>query len=126
MLNGKKTITIVNMVHDRTADEDIISCRTLTGCSWFARIKASETDVGMQKSRQHLIRIPAPKAGFVPADRWSGYGWTLKAGDKIVSGAKYITTAAEFAALKGTDVCTITDVHDNRDKPLPHWFVEGA
>lgn len=126
MFNGKKTITVINLIHDRTTDEDVISCKTLTGCSWFARIKASETDVGLQKSRQHLIRIPYPKAGYVSPDQWRGFGWTLKAGDKIVSGAQYITTAAEFASLKGANVCTIEDVHDNTRNPLPHWFIEGA
>lgn len=97
-----KTVTITHLAYDGDADKDVETVQTFAGCSWYGQTKAAVTDDGLRSACVYKCRIPEESAADgEPA---------IARGDKISCG----------------DVtATVIDVHDNRGKPAPHWYVEA-
>lgn len=124
MFNGKQTITVVSLLHDRLQDTDRVTCVELHGCSWFETDGTTGQDT-KSNSRDIKVRIPDCKNYIKPEDFNGTTGWTLRNGDKVILGEMEITSATDFGSLRGPDVMTVREVHDNRNKPLPHIYVRG-
>lgn len=124
MFNGNEVITVVNLIHDRLTDTDRVTCVTLRGCSWFETDGTTGQDT-KSNSRDIKVRIPDVSQYVKPADFNGMTGWSLRKGDKIILGEMTVTSATDFGNLRGPDIMTIREVHDNRDKPLPHLYVRG-
>ena len=136
MLNANKTITVVNICYDADADADVYLCRPLSGCSWYARDKVAVDSSGLHHARVFSIRIPEACAAGFPYYTPQQYkelsmqekaaGWTLSPGSKILNRFAESISEAEFSALSEEDFCTVLEAHDNRGRPIPHWYVGGA
>lgn len=103
MLGCDKTVTITHLGYDGQADKDVETVRTFAGCSWYGQTKAAVTSEGLQSASLYKCRIPEEAAGSAPL--------VCARGDKIACG----------------DVtATVLDVHDNRGRPAPHWYIEAS
>lgn len=103
MLGCDKTVTITHIGYDGEKDQDVEQMQTFTGCSWYGQTKAAVTNEGLKAASVYKCRIPEDATGGAPL--------VCARGDKITCG----------------DVtATVLDVHDNRGKPAPHWYVEAS
>lgn len=103
MLGCDKTVTITHIGYDGKKDQDVEQTQTFTGCSWYGQTKAVVTTEGLKAASVYKCRIPEDANGGAPL--------VCARGDKITCG----------------DVtATVLDVHDNRGKPSPHWYVEAS
>ena len=137
MLGCDKTVTVVNLWHDKAAVRDVYCCHVFHGCSWYARQIHTADTAGLHRSALHQIRIPeASAAGAVycepgawaalPAEQRTA-AWTLGQNAKLVLGEVYALDDAGYAALtKQYTVAAGLSWHDNRGRANPHWYVEGS
>lgn len=124
MFNGKETIVVVNLTHDRLTDTDRVTSTVLHGCSWFETDGTTGQDT-KSNNRDIKVRIPDCANYVKPEDYTGTTGWTLRKGDKVILGEFSVTSATDFGNLRGPDVMTVREVHDNRGKPLPHIYARG-
>lgn len=103
MLGADKTVTITHFGYDSDADTDVEITRTLSGCSWYGKNKASAGATGLHPVRVYQCRIPEEAVSGLPL--------VIATGDKI--------TCGDITA-------TVLDWHDNRGRPSPHWYVEAS
>lgn len=127
MFKGTEKITIINMRHDRLTDSDTITCIVLEGCSWYETDGSTGQDT---KSHARVIKVRIPEEvcqGYTSPDAYkaTGTGWTLQKGDKIAKGVYHIDSGSAYGLLKGPDIMTVREIHDNRKHPLGHIYVEG-
>ena len=54
MLGADKTVTITHFGYDSGTDTDIETTRTLRGCSWYGKNKASAGATGLHLSLIHI------------------------------------------------------------------------
>ena len=98
-----KTVTVTHLTYDGDNDKDVERVQTFAGCSWYGQTKAAVTNEGLKAASVYKCRIPEDATGGAPL--------VCARGDKITCG----------------DVtATVLDVHDNRGKPAPHWYVEAS
>lgn len=121
MFKGTETVTILNRRHDRATDTDTVTATVIQGVSWYEADGSTGQDT---KSNARVIKVRIPAAActrYVTPDsfRNSMGGWTLQKGDKIFRGITQQDTPS------GAGVMTIREIHDNRNHPLGHIYVEG-
>lgn len=102
MFGCDKTVTIVHIDYDPDTDRDTEQTQTFAGCSWYGQTKATVTSAGLQSASVYKCRIPEAVVG----------------GELVCSCGDRITCGGVTATVLG--------VHDNRDKPAPHWYVEAS
>lgn len=103
MLGCDRTVTITHLGYDGDTDQDTEQVQTFSGCSWYGQTKAAVTNEGLKAASVYKCRIPEWAAGGAPL--------VCARGDKITCG----------------DVtATVLDVHDNRGRPAPHWYIEAS
>lgn len=98
-----KTVTITHLGYDGDTDQDTRLVQTFFGCSWQGKTRAVPGKEGLSPASVYQCRIPDGAAGGAPL--------VCARGDKITCG----------------DVtATVLDVHDNRGRPAPHWYIEAS
>lgn len=78
MLGADKTVTITHFGYDSGTDTDIETTRTLRGCSWYGKNKASAGTTGLHPVRVYQCRIPEEAVSGSPLE--------IATGDKITCG----------------------------------------
>ena len=137
MLCADKTITVINCSYDADADDDVYTCHTFSGCSWYEQQIASASSTGMTWAKHYKIRIPETAAAgvkFYTPNEWQALtaseraqGFTLAAGDVLLLGSVTDVATSNFAALcANNSTATVLGYHYNIRAASPHWYVEGA
>lgn len=109
MIACNETITLVK--HTTDTDEDVYTCTTVTGASWFYKTVITTSGDGAKPANTYEVRVFSDEITPAP-------------GDYIARGeVKDITKPSD---LKAIEHFRITSVGDNRRGGLPHWRVSGS
>ena len=140
MQQATETITVINRKFNKDTGFDEWIPTVITGASWYSKLAASVTQVGLKTADTATVRIPVgadtqsrtymTPAAYKAAESVSD-AWTLARGDLIVRGTVTVEqgqslTPADITATND-DAYTIIGTTDNTRRPRePHWKVVGA